>query len=207
MNRVPRRLFVVCLGLAVPGLALAAQLYILDSTKHFSPISGNSTATARTVGADGDYQGVWGLELFEKSDFPCQATVKSRHLNTSSEKFDSEALNGCSSPGDKKVARFAEKNTYVRGIQICQRGGSGGHSTFVKGVRLFGAKLNKASGALTQVTGHKEIKRANCKEWKPAKYCPAGEIASRIVFYYTLNNVGPSFFVGAKLECRKPKKK
>ena len=196
-NVLPGMSALLLLGLT----AQAANLYILADDAKLAPVSGVKS-TAGRAGHGGDFQGIYGIKLYEDNDKACKATGMSRHLNNSTEKVAAFVANDCSNPGSEKTARFAEKNTYVRGVQVCHKGGGGKYADMIKGIRLYGARLDKNTGALDAVSGFKEIVRPNCSDWKATKYCPVGKVASQIEMQYQANPYGPDYFVGARLLCR-----
>jgi hypothetical protein len=83
--------------------------------------------------------------------------------------------------GSLQTLEFTGTDTYIRGIQVC----TNNSGTRVKGVKLYGATLNRSTGALTNVATPKAFDRPNCNgNWKVAQYCPAGEIATKIRVSY-----------------------
>ena len=184
------------LGLSTTALA-ATTKYILSSSATNSQISGSGGDYVLEVGPDGEYQGLYAFALEESGDRPCRVVTRSRHLNTSSEQYQNgEIAASCTNPGSQKEVAFTNRDTYIRGVQVCWADNM--VLKRVKGVRIYGAKLNKSTGALVNTSGYKEFSRTNCDTWKPAKFCGAGKVATGVNMQYHLNYA----FDGISLECR-----
>jgi hypothetical protein len=156
------------------------DLYHLDDAEFLTQFSGYRNAVVRKGGEE-DYKALYGLELAEEGDGPCYLKAKSRHLNNYSTASYTYDANGCSeNDSSRETVEFTGTDTYIRGIQVCMN--SDGER--IKGVKIFGATLNRSTGALTNVATPKEFDRPNCNTWKVAQYCPPGEVATQVRISY-----------------------
>jgi hypothetical protein len=179
----------------------AATKYVFKGDRFTTKVSGTKDEAPSLVGYfAGGYQGLYGLAMWETNDKPCRVKTYSRHLNTLSTKTD----NGGSSDyckRAKKSVKLANTDTFVRGIAVCHSG-----TGRVKGVRLYGAKLNRKTGKLSNVSGSASFERTNCKTWKTPVYCPVGKVATSLkVHRESLSS--RSSIVGYALTCETPIKK
>ena len=202
LNGTRTTLLVGLLTLGISATAFSATAkYILSASSTSTPVSGSGGDYVLEVGPQGDFQAMYSIALEESSDRPCKVYTKSRHLNTASEQYQNDYIRSCYTPSGKKEVSFANRDTYIRGVQVCHN--KSGVLKRVKGIRIYGSKLDKSTGRLTDVPGFKEFKRTNCSDWKPAKFCPADKVATSFNMQYHDNYA----FDGISLDCRgiKPK--
>jgi len=125
--------------------------------------------------------------------------MKSRHLNTYVGKNDIFDESQCNeNGGGKKTLSFTNSDTYIRGVRVCLNNAG----TRVKGLRLYGTKLDRATGALNNLAGYEGWSRPNCNTWKTIRYCPAGKVATRIGIEYRVQQFIGDEVQGLKLICR-----
>lgn len=179
----------------------ASSLYELDDDSTTTQLSGGSSGWYTTVGPSGgtDYQAIYEVSMWEDGDSPCRLQMKSRHLNTYVGKNDTFDESQCNeNASSKKTIAFTNSDTYVRGVRVCLNNAG----TRVKGLRLYGTKLNRSTGALEHLSGYKGWSRPNCNTWKTIRYCPAGKVATRIGIEYRAQQFIGDEVQGLKLECR-----
>lgn len=132
---------------------------------------------------------MWKIEGREKSDNPA-LIAWDRHLNN----FDTKKYvqnSWASSANSPKTIGFDDSDTYIRGVAVCLNKSK----TKLKGVKIWGAKVNRNNGVLNTISTPKKWERTNCKHWGEAKYCPGGKIAT--------GPSGAGRAIGIALECRK----
>lgn len=190
---------VVGISLSVAGVAQAGTDYKLKadgSTTQTSGKSSGQSVSSATATPGGDYQGLYEIRMWEDGDVPCKLTAKSRHVNTYSGK--NATTNKCngSAKSEKNVA-FTNSDTYINGVQVCLNS----KGDRIKGVKVFGKKLNRSNGSLSDA-GSKKFERTNCKTWKTIRYCPAGKIAVGVKVSYTRQSLISDEFGGLALVCR-----
>ena len=186
--------------LSVAGAAWATTNYILKTDKTTTQSSG-TRPSAHVESPGGDYQGLYEMSMWEDGDSPCKLAAKSRHVNTYKGDTVTWKDSRCNAKS-KKTVSFSNTDTYIDGVQVCVNGGG----DRVKGVKIFGKKLNRSTGALTDA-GSKKFERTNCKTWKTTRYCPAGKVASGVSIGYQLQQFIPNNITGLALECRSVIKK
>ena len=160
-------------------------------------------------GSDGPYQGIYKLEWWEKGDSACKMKATSRHLNTYKTEVASwdKCRSGGVAPKGRKVIEFTNLETYITGIQLCLSPVgvfnigfcAGGCPRTMKGAKIWGRKLNRATGVL-ESAGTKKFSRTNCKEWSVERHCPAGKVATHI-------EINSSSAHAVKLHCKSVIKK
>jgi hypothetical protein len=140
------------------------------------------------------YQGIYEVSMWESDDEPCKMQLRTRHLNTYAGK--AATWSECTDDaGAKKTITFSNSETYVRGVSVCLNNGG----DRIKGLRLYGTKLDRATGDLDHLAGFKGWARPNCNDnWQTIRYCPAGKIASSITIIQ--KNSGEAS--GLRLVCR-----
>ena len=179
--------------------AVASSLFILDERTTTTQASGSTGDLVNNrVGPDGglNYQALYEISMWEDGDHPCKIQVKSRHLNTYEGKSATE--NECTSANDgtKKTISFTDSDTYIRGVQVCLNNSN----DKIKGLKLYGTKLNRSTGRLENLSGSKSWERPNCNgNWKTVRYCDAGMVAvaveaERDIYYKD--------FKGLRLQCK-----
>lgn len=183
------------LGTACTMPATASQLYTLDIAITTTGVSGGSTSyNHKRVGGTSGFKAINRITNYERQDTPCKMKVKMRHFNNYKETTDSEELlSNCNN--DKITVGFSNTETYVSAVQVCTRTGSK-----VKGLRVWGRKLNRSTGALASV-GRVEDKRPNCNTWETKQSCPTGKVATEIKANYT-GYLGGNTFQGISLVCQ-----
>jgi hypothetical protein len=168
----------------------ASTLYEMDPSAFTTGISGNNQSTDQSVGTNNDFKAINRVSNWEHSDDPCKVKVKMRHLNNYKETSSAAELRaGCDN--DKLTAGYTNSETYVGAIQICHSG-----SGKLKGLRVWGRKLNRNTGGLSNVA-RVEDKRPNCNSWQSKQSCPVGEIATKI----KVETNGYSY-TGVSMTCR-----
>ena len=191
----PKKALTFSLALAavivtIAGSAWASKKYILGSAEHRTQVSGKQGGTYGVANPSGPYQGLYELSAWEHVNRPCRLQVRSRHLNTYAGKNATWGSSMCDAT--KKTLTFANEDTYIGGIQVCLNGAG----KRIKGIRIFGRKLNRATGQLA-AAGKKEFERPNCNTWSPKRSCPAGQIATALAVYS-----GDGGATGLKLVCK-----
>ena len=157
--------------------AWAGASYILTGSATLTQYSGKSPGfwEALTPGS-GDYQAAYEITMWEHQNEPCRVKVRTRHVNTySGRSAEWKDCYGSASGSAAKTISFTQEDTYINGVQVCHNNAG----TRIKGVKIFGKKLNRNTGALSDA-GSKKFERPNCKNWKPVRYCPAGKVADGI---------------------------
>ena len=170
--------------------AQAATLYELDSSATTTRTSGSMYPASTTLGSTGDFKAINRITNWESGDRPCHMKVKMRHLNNYNESSASHNLKSTNCSGDKITVGFSDTETYIRGVQVCTKWSR------IKGLRVWGSKLNRQNGALTNVA-RVEDKRPNCDRWHVKYYCPAGKVATQII----ADHNSPDY-TGIALKCR-----
>jgi hypothetical protein len=164
------------------GVSEASANVALTGEESRTQFSGKYDKSVTIIGSDTDSQGMFEIEAAESGDYPCHFKIRRRDFDSLS---NSQYANGgddnrsCDwTSKSKEVLSFSDTDTYIRGVQVCLNG----NETRVKGIRVFGARLNRATGALANVSGNKEFVRPNCKQndWKAAVYCPVGQVATKL---------------------------
>lgn len=181
-------------AMAVP--AWAATKYILTGSITTTQYVGDASATMRrTLKPGGDYQGLYEITLWEKNDVPMRIRARARHLNTYRTKAADYSPTG--SGKSAKTASFNDQDTYIHGVRLCMN--KSGKK--IKGMQLYGKKLNRKTGTLSNA-GSRKWELPNCKNWGPTRYCPHGQIATGLEIKHGINYIG-----GFKLQCRKVARK
>lgn len=185
---------------AVSVVAYATTLSILDSDASTTGVSGTSGELPQYVGHNGPYQGVYGISIGEVTNVPCDARVMTRHINNGNQQVRSLDRSCDPNQGAFRTVEFTNQNRYVRGVQVCQQQSNGR----IKGLRILGGDIDPNTGELTIVNNTQEFSRPNCNDnWRPARTCPVGKIASRVIFHSNATGVWSYFsLTGVQLECR-----
>lgn len=168
----------------------ASTLYTLDPSTTTTRTSGSMYLTNTTMGSTGDFKAINRITNWESGDHPCHIKVKMRHLNNYNETSAAHNLKSGNCSGDKITVGYSDTETYIRGIQVCTKWSR------IKGLRVWGSKLNRHNGALTNVA-RVEDKRPNCDRWHVKYYCPAGKVATQII----ADHNSPDYS-GIALKCR-----
>tara|TARA_Y100001954_G_C15816125_1_gene607577 strand:+ start:3456 stop:3815 length:360 start_codon:yes stop_codon:yes gene_type:complete len=95
---------------------------------------------------------------------------------------------------NKTVGWMNNSNIKVRGIQVCTNNRS---NKRLKGIRLYGLAIHN-DGSYTIKNSYKEFKRANCRKWHRAVFCPREQVATKVIIKSTSNEIN-----GLGLACRK----
>jgi hypothetical protein len=182
--------------LALCGTAASAAInYILGDREHLTKISGVGTG-GQWTGESGNYQAIYAVDEWESYDDACGLAARTRHMNLLGSQRHEVIAGDCKVSG-VKTAELTNTDTFARGIQVCLSA-----TDRVKGIRLYGARLDRATGKLTNTTGYQEFTRPNCKTWKTATYCPVGMVATRLGGPIVHHN-----FTGISLYCREVTRK
>ncbi len=179
------------LSLYFPGHTVhATTLYKLSAGESVTATSGvTSGGSYKTLGGSKDYKAIHRITNRESSNHPCKMKTKMRHLNNYTATAETESLDtGCTK--DKITVGYEDTETYVRAVQVCT------NNTKIKGLRVWGTKLDRHTGNLTNVA-RKQDTRTNCISWHSKSECPAGNVASKIKVSYGLKD-----FFGISLVCR-----
>lgn len=184
--------------MAVSAISWAAS-YELETSVTKTQTSGNAGSATKKIGGDGDFKALYELSFWEDGDHPSHIEARLRHLNTLS--TASYLWDGGVYKNDKKTIAFTNTDTFIRGVQVCLS-----NSGRLKGVRIYGAKLDRAKGTLSNTSGSQSFERPNCNSWQVAHYCPAGKVATKLVIKHD-NETPRASAVGLALECRKVVKK
>lgn len=182
-------------SVALVSITQASTLYEVVPPSTTTAVSGGSASNSiKSIGGGNGYKAINRISHYERQDYSCKFKVKMRHLNKYNVSYDSkELLSNCD--GDKISGGYSDTETYIRGIQICVRSAN----QHLKGLRVWGSKLNRSTGALTNV-GRVEDTRPNCNQWKPARYCPAGQVVTEIKANYTGSSTNGTYS-GVALVC------
>lgn len=195
----------VTIGLLVTTLhaAQATTLYKLNDPVTVTSLSGTTLPGGgiKVLGGTKDFKAIHRITNWEKANNPCKMKVKMRHLNDYKATTDTKELwSNCDN--DKITVGYSDTETYIRGIQVCL------NNSVIKGLRVWGSKLNRTNGSLTNVA-QKEDKRFNCSKWKTKYFCPAGHIATQIEANHDGGTGLPNYatrtgsgYRGIKLVCR-----
>lgn len=143
-----------------------------------------------------NYQGLYQVSMWEDTDVPCKIQAKFRHLNTYVGKqvtWDNFGQCGVNA-STKRTVKFTDTESYVRGVNVCLNNAG----DRVKGMRIYGAKLNRSTGALTNLSGFKGWSRPNCDDWQTIRYCPPGKVATRLI----VEDEPGNGIQGVRLTCR-----
>lgn len=205
-SRVSRRACAaVFASLALVGTTAAATmstLYTLDTDETITQISGGSSGWVDWVSPSGgtNYQALYEISMWEDGDSPCRLQIRSRHLNTYVGKNTVWDESQCDeNAGSIKTLTFSNSDTYIRGINVCLNNAG----TRVKGMRLYGTKLDRATGQLDHLTGYKQWTRPNCNgNWQTIRYCPAGKVARALKLEFRAQQFIGDEIQGIRLVCR-----
>lgn len=118
-------------------------------------------------------------------------TIKMRKLNNYNV-TTADVNNGSNCNKDNITVGFNDTETYVRGIQVCR------NNNRIKGLRVWGSKLNRNKGALTNVGPVTDI-RTNCSQWEAQRFCAPANIATQLKVQSDMRGI---FYTGAALVCR-----
>lgn len=178
---------------SVNGHANATTLYKLDNQTTTTAVSGADWGNYDWFGGTRDFKAIHRITNWESSNNPCKMKVKMRHLNKYTSSTDSHSFvsGGCNK--DKISVGYDDPDTYIRGVQVCNSNGIGEP---IKGLRVWGSRINRVNGALTNVARDQD-KRNNCAKWKKTQYCPAGQIVAQI----KVSHIAPDY-TGIGLICR-----
>lgn len=167
-------LVLVSIGCTLAASSWAVANYVLEGDETETPVSGTRDAAPGSLGELGDYYAIIGIEMFEDRGEPCGVRSYSSHLNDGNTRMVASGVTASCNDAGRRIV-FGEADTFVRGIEVC-------HSDdgVVKGVRLFGARLDRDSGRLRSVLETPVFTRPACRGWMGGAQCPAGKIASRI---------------------------
>lgn len=199
--QIPHLALAVTVALSLAASAFAVTKYVLAKHVFETQISGRSGDTG-VIPSQDDHQILFGVDLWEQGDRPCKFRARTRHVNTNAtDSFVADTHRCLPSSRSKKSIQFSKTNEFVRGIQVCLN--SKGNK--VKGIKIYGARLDVGAGTLTNISTPKKLERANCKDWKNAVYCPNGMLAHQVRAYWW-NFWGTGDLRGLSLRCRKLKK-
>lgn len=177
-------------GLLVTTSGTATPLYKLNTATHTTSVSGVDLKNYDTFGGTKDFKAIHRITNWESADRPCKMKVKMRHLNKYDGTTDSHSLISGSCNGDKITVGYNDTETYIRGVQVCT------NLSRIKGLRVWGSKLDRSTGALSNVARDQDT-RTNCGMWGKKYYCPAGQIATQIKV-----SVNAPDYTGIALACR-----
>lgn len=116
--------------------------------------------------------------------------------------YHTEAFNGCSSPGDRKVVYLASSENTPRGIRLVRVCTRNNNKKRMKGIRIRGAAIS-SSGAQRDPGLIDEEDRPNCnKNWSPRiSQCPNGQVATRVRVEYNHDPYPVKSVVGMNIYC------
>jgi CubicO group peptidase (beta-lactamase class C family) len=144
-----------------------------------------------------------GLEMDETGDKPC--FLRAHWWRFTTDGLPQELTTDfdiCSKPvdGDKSALfeNARDSKTGVRAIQVCN---NGDNNHRLKGVKLFGAFVDRNnSGTVTSTGTTRFFERTNCKHpWKAVRECGSGEVAVGLLVEHTDDEI-----TGLGLRCAKP---
>lgn len=156
----------------------------------------DGSIVVKEVSTDDDYQGLYEITMWEEQDKPCKLRGKFRDLNSYYGKRDVfDICYTSANSGTKKTLSFTNTETYIRGVNVCMNK----KGDRIKGLRIYGAKLNRDTGQVQNLNNPKEWKRPNCHEWRTARFCGPGKLATGIRIQQA---TGSRSIQGLALECR-----
>lgn len=189
------RISVVVAGLMISTAALAATQHILGGDAWTSPVTGVGEDLSPVFGPDGAHQALYGVAFYEQRGRATEATLMSRDLNTGDDVKTAMPVGpDWTKPMAPLTLQFNNQDTYVRGIAVCVNA----KGERIKGVRIYGTKLDRETGALTEAAETKEFARPNCTAWQDAQYCPDTHVATGL--HHT--NAADKGFSGLALRCQ-----
>lgn len=190
-----RHISVVVAGLLISTAALAATEHMLGDATWTSQVTGTGDTLSPVYGPQDAYQALYGVTLHEQRGRATELTLMSRHLNTGADEKTAMPWGpDWTKPTAPMTVQFNNQDTYVRGIAVCVNA----NGERLKGVRLYGTKLDHETGALTHADETKEIVRPSCTDWQPAQYCPDAHVATGL--HHT--SVADKGFSGLALRCQ-----
>ncbi len=186
--------FVTLTGITVSSARADETLRSINAATGIEPtlISGfqGSDSTTKEPGSSAILS---GLEFDEVGDKPC--FIRSHWWRFTSENIRQEfttTFNICSKTvdGDKSIlfSNARTTKTGVHGIQVCN---NGQNNHRVKGVRLFGATVDKdGDGQVKTITATPSFERTNCKPpWKSMRTCDGQKIAVGLIVKHTKDEI------------------
>lgn len=152
------------------------------------------------LGTSGNTRLATKITWWEMNDFPCKFTLNSRDLNTRGAGRDySNTFRGCSSPGNRKYVRTANIADSIYKVQVCTTDRKKSENNRLKGIRIWTQTANDNLIANTTRNATPiESRHTNCKKWRRAVSCPAGQAAAKIRV-----TTGAKAFYGIALGCRR----
>lgn len=198
-----KRTVLVLAQVVIASSALAGGTITLSGTVTTTNVSGH-TGTPKTVGNPSSVT-PWGLKelaLGEKHDKPCYLHVLARSLpdgDQTNAVLPDGTANLCGGNAyDALRVNFADNARYfIRGLQVCTTDKADTRDNRIKGVKIYPAKVDKETGAVSDLTSYEKVENPNCKKWHPAVYCPKGSVAVEVVGHQT-----DGIYRGLGMKCR-----
>jgi hypothetical protein len=163
--------------------------YKLGGTPHELGVSGKRGSWAAGGVTHGDWAAMYSVKIFRKQGETCKLRSDSRHMNKYTNLLST--YGGCSN-AEKLEVSYVNPETFVRGINVCMESGTKG----IEGIRLYGAKLDRQTGNLTNISGSKTEKWGNCTNWRTIRYCPPGQVGVSVLGHWD------GGLVGIQMSCR-----
>jgi len=124
---------------------------------------------------------------------------ESLHFNAATSSCLAYPPPGQSKPTTETV-HFSANGTFIRGINVCLSGGDT-IDRGVQGIKIWAAKVDKRSGAVTELDDTAITQSNKCKNWQTKTFCPKGQVAYNLVGHYSGLNLQ-----GVQLVCADIKK-
>lgn len=144
-----------------------------------------------------------GVLFSERRDLPCFLQTLPQRPNTERNNLARRTFTTCggSSNNSAKTVKSAP-GTFITGIRVCQRGGSGKRRALLKGIRLHTAAM---VGTSLRESSRKEQKRPNCgNNWRVVSACPTtvpNLVVSDLILYVD-DRFNHTAVVGIRVVCR-----
>lgn len=180
-EKVMGKYLLVMLSLVV-AQNISARDFSLGKDEYRTQFSGVYNGDVYILGSDTSSSAMYELTISERQNDPCFVKIKRRNINTyRNENFTNKKTGENISCSEKKSSSktigFSDKDSFVVGIEAC----TDKFNDQIKGVRLYGATLNREKNKLVKKK-RKEFSRPLCtkKRWRTPVFCPAGQVATKL---------------------------
>lgn len=121
-----------------------------------------------------------GIGTRENGDKPCQVTYSFRNLNSGSGQAGRDTNLTCVSgnSSSRKDAILGD-NFYVYSVQVCTTNVNNTARSRVKGIRIWGARVNPDNSNVRRTQTQQSFERTNCPNdgWRNRVRCPKNKVA------------------------------
>lgn len=176
----------------------------------WTAVSGHVSSTVRELGQQSNTHAIRSFSWFEKADRPCYFTVVQ-----SSEPFGLDwSMPPMDAPGRKGVSVCENYNGQSQ-LEVARAGGEGVSAIAIclndkkvsdkerlKGIRLWGRRVDASTKQLTVENGPSEARRNNCADWQTKVSCNGDELVASVRLHYGYDG-NNGFVRGIQLGCRK----